>query len=72
MTGTADTPLSRAAAARYLGIGDRTLRRLLKEGVVAPDPRRQDLDAYLAKVRAEPGSLGHLCLWDRYRDPGDQ
>ena len=33
---------------------------------VLPHLRRQDLDAYLAKVRVKPGSLAHLCMWDRY------
>lgn len=67
----ADDPLTKAAAARYLGVGDRTLRRLIEEGRVAPSLRPRDLDAYLAKVRVEPGSLGHLCMWDRYaKEPG--
>ncbi len=65
MTG-AGGPLSKAAAARYLGVGDRTLRRLVDEGVLAPGLRQGDLDAYLAAVRVEPGSLGHLCMWGRY------
>lgn len=61
-----DDTLSKAAAARYLGVGDRMLRRLIDEGKVAPGLRRQDLDAYLAKVRVKPGSLAHLCMWDRF------
>lgn len=36
-----DDPLSKAAAARYLGVGDRTLRRLVDEGKVAPQLRRR-------------------------------
>lgn len=67
MSGSAgDDPLSKAAAARYLGVSDRTLRRLVDEGMLAPDLCRRDLDAYLATIRVEPGSLGHLCMWDRY------
>ena len=62
----ADDPRSLAAAAKYLGVGDRTLRRLIDEGKVLPHLRRRDLDAYLAKVRVKPGSLAHLCMWDRY------
>ena len=66
MTETSDDELlSRAAAARYLGVGDRTLRRLIDDGVLAPELCRRDLDAYLATVRVAPGSLAHLCMWDR-------
>lgn len=61
-----DKPLSRAQAARYLGVGDRTLRRLIADGELGDPPRREDLDAYLNRIRVEPGSLAHLCMWDRY------
>jgi hypothetical protein len=58
-----DKPLSRAQAARYLGVGDRTLRRLIADGELGDPLRREGLDAYLAKVRVQPGSLAHLCMW---------
>ena len=64
--------VSKAAAARYLGVSDRALQRLLDNGVLPPDLRQGNLDAYLATVRVEPGSLGHLCMWDRYDKPGKQ
>lgn len=60
-----DEPMSKAAAARYLGIGISTLRRLIKDGTITPEPRRSDLDAYLAEAKVQPGTLAHLCMWDR-------
>lgn len=62
---SSDEPMNRAAAARYLGIGASTLRRLIKHGTITPEPRRSDLEAYLAEVKVQPGSLGHLCMWNR-------
>jgi hypothetical protein len=70
--GSGEERLTRAEAAGYLGIGGRRLRRLIDEGQLVANPRRRDLEAYLAKVRIEPGSLGHLCMWDRYAKSGDQ
>ena len=61
-----DDPLSKAAAARYLGVSDRALQRLLDNGMLPPDLCQGNLDAYLATVRVQPGSLGHLCMWNRY------
>lgn len=72
-TSSGDGPLSKAAAARYLGVSDRAVQRLLDNGVLPPDLRQGNLDAYLATVRVEPGSLGHLCMWNRSdKEPGKQ
>lgn len=65
-------PLSKAQAARYLGVGGRTLRRLIAQGDLGDPLSREDLNAYLARVRVEPGSLGHLCLWERYAERVDR
>ncbi len=66
------------AASAYLGVGQRTLYRLIDQGHIPAYQmgrvirvRKEDLDAYLERARIEPGALRHLYPDTDEPDKGD-